>query len=87
MLLFLLVLRCRYEKQARLKRYAQSPKEKYDDSKMPITIPIHVSDEPKGKQTPVIIPVGHTSISSKFLFTHTYICLFVLFQMIIVHFI
>ncbi|CAF3621989.1 unnamed protein product [Rotaria sp. Silwood1] len=48
-------VKCLYEKQARLKRYAQSPKEK--DDKLPITIPLPASDELKIKQTPVKIPV------------------------------
>ena len=58
--------RCRFEKQARLKKYDQSPKEKPNENKKPITIPLPVSDQPKVNQTPVQIPVRHTSISSKF---------------------
>lgn len=53
--------RCRFEKQARLKRYAQSPKEK----SQAITIPLPVADEHKLDQRPVQIPVRRTSISSK----------------------
>ncbi len=58
--------RCRFEKQARLKQYGDT-NETDDENKKPITISIPVSDEPKTKQTPVKIPVRHTSDSSKFL--------------------
>jgi hypothetical protein len=60
--------RCRFEKQARLKKYADSPKDKDDENKKPIIIPLPVSDQPKIEQPPVEIPVRHTSISSKFRF-------------------
>ncbi|CAF3137119.1 unnamed protein product [Rotaria sp. Silwood2] len=46
-------IRCLYEKQARLKKYAQSPKERDDENKLPITISLPVSDEPKMKETSV----------------------------------
>lgn len=55
------IQRCRFEKQARLKRYAESPKDKTKDNKKPITISVSASDEPKVPQTPVKIPVKHTS--------------------------
>ncbi|CAF3453440.1 unnamed protein product [Rotaria socialis] len=52
-------VRCVYEKEARLKRYAQSPKEIDDENKMPIMIALPVSDETKTKETSVIIPILH----------------------------
>ncbi|CAF3790952.1 unnamed protein product [Rotaria sordida] len=58
-------IKCLYEKQARLKKYAQSPKEKDDESKLPITIPLPISNEPKMTQTPVKIPVRHIGVDNK----------------------
>ena len=65
----LLFNRCRFEKQARMKKFAQSAKDKDDTN--PIIIPVPISDEPKGKQEPVVIPVRFTSNTSKsHLFLH-----------------
>jgi hypothetical protein len=50
-----------------LKKYAQSPKEKDNENKKPITIPLPVSDQPKIQQKPVQIPVRHTSNQSDFI--------------------
>jgi hypothetical protein len=60
--------RCRFEKQARLKKLGKSPKDKNGENKKAIIIPLPVSDEPKTKQTPVEIPVRHASISSQFIY-------------------
>ena len=68
----MILLRCRFEKQARLKKYAESSNGKADESKKPITISIPVSNEPKTNQTPVTIPVRHTSISSQFHFIYIF---------------
>jgi len=60
--------RCRFEKQARFKRYAEFPKDKDDENKKSIIIPLPVSDQPKIQQTPIQIPVRLTSIPSRFYF-------------------
>ncbi|CAF2938466.1 unnamed protein product [Rotaria sp. Silwood2] len=61
-------IKCRFEKQTRLKHYADSPKdlnERDDGKKKPITISIPASSETKTRQTPVKIPVRHTSNSNE----------------------
>ncbi|CAF2961367.1 unnamed protein product [Rotaria sp. Silwood2] len=58
-------IRCLYEKQARLKKYAQSPKERDDENKLPITISLPVSDEPKMKETSVKIPIRYKGADNK----------------------
>ncbi|CAF0716915.1 unnamed protein product [Adineta steineri] len=57
-------IKCQFEKQARLKKYAQSPKGR-DQNGEPVIVSMSVSDEPKTKQKPVLIPVRHTSISNE----------------------
>ncbi|CAF1063460.1 unnamed protein product [Adineta ricciae] len=54
-------IKCRFEKEARLKKYAESPKGKQDK---PLTVSVSVSDGPKNQQTPVHIPVRHASMSN-----------------------
>ncbi|CAF3277422.1 unnamed protein product [Rotaria socialis] len=59
-------IKCRFEKQTRLKRYGDSPKDATDDEKKkPITISIPVSDETKTRQTPAIIPVRQVPNSNE----------------------
>jgi hypothetical protein len=66
----LIYLRCRFEKQIRLKQDANSSKDLNqieDEGKKPITISIPVSKQPRKKQAPVKIPVRHPSESGMFL--------------------
>ncbi|UJR29948.1 hypothetical protein I4U23_017495 [Adineta vaga] len=56
-------IKCRYGKQALLKKYAESPKEKKEKTEKPLTVSVNVSDEPKNKAEPVQIPIRHTSVS------------------------
>ena len=64
-LLYNLTFRCRFEKQARLKKLAQSPKDKADRDSTAINIPIAVPEGTGKTGSPVHIPVRHTSMSSK----------------------
>ena len=49
-----MTLRCQYEQQARLNKYAQSPKD--DQSQIPITISLPASDELK--TTEIVIQIS-----------------------------
>jgi hypothetical protein len=62
----LIYLRCRFEKQIRLKQDANSSKD-VNEEKKPITISLPVSKQPRIKQAPVKIPVRHPSESGMFL--------------------
>ena len=62
--LILLLRRCRFEKEARLKKLAQSPKDKSEKTLQAIIIPMPISEEPKRRPSPIQISVQTTSTSS-----------------------